>query len=53
VFISLNVREKNAISEPASKNDKLKRMINKKTRTLAAAIGIAKKEGEKNAKTEW
>ena len=37
IFMSLNVREKKAISEPASKKDKMKRIITINISTVVAA----------------
>lgn len=47
ILISLNVREKKAISEPASKKDNIKSSTTKKISTVAAAGVIAKKGNEK------
>lgn len=56
ILISLNVREKKAISDPANRKDKIKSMNTKKISTLAAAGVIAKSEMVKisvNSLTEW
>jgi hypothetical protein len=45
--MSLNVREKKAISDPASKKDNIKSSTTKKISTVAAAGVIAKKGNEK------
>lgn len=42
ILISLNVREKKAISDPASKKDNMKRMTTKKISMVVAAGVIAK-----------
>ena len=43
ILISLKVREKKAISDPASKKDSIKSSTTKKMSTVAAAGVIAKK----------
>jgi hypothetical protein len=56
ILISLWVREKKAISDPASRKDNIKSRTTRKISTVAAAGVIAKKRGVKivaNPRTEW